>query len=73
MSELVTIKTFWKVEEAYMAASFLESEGINTAIQNEHLVQIYSLLANAVGGVALQVPEEDAPRAIELLQNPSSV
>jgi len=73
MSDLVTIKTFQKVEEAYLAASFLESEDIDTAIQHEYSAQWVPFLAtNASGGIALQVAEEDVPRAIELLQNPAS-
>jgi len=72
-SMLVTIKTFRKVEEAYLAASFLESEGIDTVIQNENFAQLYPFLSpNADGGIALQVAEEDAQRAIELLQHPDS-
>ena len=70
---LVTIKTFQRVEEAYLAASFLESEGIETAIQHEYSAQwIPFLSTNPSGGIALQVEEEDAQRANELLLHPNS-
>ena len=48
----------------YMVQSYLESEGIETMLQNELMAQIYF---NTMGGVRLLVSKDDYERSIELL------
>lgn len=45
----------------------LEAGDVAVFIQDEHLVQIDWGLANAVGGVRVQIDEEDIERAREIL------
>jgi hypothetical protein len=65
--ELVTIKAFNFPQEAALAHSFLDAEGIYSFIMDELITQVYSLTTNVFGGVKLQVREEDVQRAVELL------
>lgn len=46
----------------------LEAEGIRAYLQDEHTVTIDPILTNAIGGIKLMVFEEQAPRALELLE-----
>lgn len=63
---LVTIATFAAPWEAQLARARLESEGIEARLFDEHLARLG--LSNAIGGVRLQVREEDASSALALLQ-----
>ena len=63
----VTVATFWTSAETHIARLKLESEGIECMIVDENLVATDWLWANALGGIKLQVPEEDLQRARELL------
>jgi hypothetical protein len=63
----VTIATFWQPTHAHIARLKLESEDIDCVIIDENLVATDWLYANAVGGIKLQVPEEHAAAARELL------
>ncbi len=64
--ELVTIKASEDYNHLAIAKTYLEDNGIICMFKDEYTSQIYSY-TNAVGGIKLQVQEEDAPRAIELL------
>lgn len=67
MNKLVTIKTFTYPHEAYVVRGKLESEGIETFMKDELTVQVHNFYSNAVGGVKLQVLEEDVERALSVL------
>ena len=65
MSELVTIKTFTFPHEVAIVRSRLEAEGVYCFVQDE--LNPFSYIAD--GGIKqLQVPKEDAERAIALLK-----
>ena len=64
---MVTVATFTKPEEAHLFSMNLESAGIESFIQDENFVQIDMLLSNAIGGVRVQVAEEDVPATREFL------
>lgn len=66
--ELVTIATFSTPVEAEMAKLKLESEGIMCFLADETLSSFAPHYTYMSGGVRLQVVEEDARRAIELLR-----
>ncbi len=59
MPDLVTIKTY----ETYIAAQIvkgrLEDDGIECFLKDEESVTMYWLWSNALGGVKLQVKQED--------------
>lgn len=48
--------------------SFLDSQGIQTFLNNEINAQVDPLLSNALGGVQLMVPNEQAEMALNLLR-----
>lgn len=68
MSKLITIITFDFPHEAHMAKTRLESEGFQIFLKDELTVQVDNFISNAVGGVKLQVFEEDAEAAIKILE-----
>ena len=59
----ITVATFWAPGEAHFARLRLESHDIRCFMIDESVVAMQWLYANAVGGIKLQVPMEDAPRA----------
>lgn len=61
-----TVARFYKVEEAYLFRSFLESEGIAAHVFDEYTPQLHWLYTHAIGGIRVLVNEEDAQEAAEL-------
>ncbi len=45
--------------ELAVVKSKLESEGIECKVLDEHTVQVYNFLSQAIGGVRLQVAESN--------------
>ena len=64
------VAAYSKPEEAYMAVSLLEANGIEAAVWDADTVNLNWLYSNAIGGVKIAVPEEDAVRAREVLDLP---
>jgi len=64
---LVTVARFQYPFEAQFARGRLEAEDIYCFLADEHTVGIAWIYANAIGGIKLQVREEDAERALEIL------
>ena len=62
-----TIATFSKPEEAHLFRTRLEAAGIPAYVQDEHLIQMDWLYSNAIGGVRVQVADEDLGAAREFL------
>lgn len=62
---LVTVATFATTHEAAMARGLLEAEGIDAFLADEAMSRIY--LSVITGGIKLQVREEDAESARQLL------
>jgi len=67
MNDWITIMTFTLPSDAYLAQSFLESEGIETMLLDELMAQ-GNIYANAIGGVKLQVKEFDYQRGLLVLK-----
>jgi membrane protease YdiL (CAAX protease family) len=67
VEKLVTVATFDFPAEAEAHKIRLEQEGIRVFLGDDNLVGANWFLANAVGGVKLQVAAEDAQRAAEIL------
>jgi hypothetical protein len=65
---LVTIATFDQAAQARLAKNVLDEAGIQATISDESLVAMDWLLSNAVGGVKVQVWEDDADRAVGVLE-----
>ena len=64
---MVTIAKFNSVNDAFLAKSKLEGSGIEAFIPDENLASLNWLYTGAMGGVRLEVSEEDKDRAIEIL------
>jgi hypothetical protein len=70
---MTTIATFTKPENAHLLRMRLESFGIEAFIQDENLIQMDILYSNAIGGVRVQVADEDAEAARKLLAEDAGV
>jgi Putative prokaryotic signal transducing protein len=68
---MVTVCTCYTLPEAQVIQSQLEGSGIEAFLPDELTVQNYWLWSNAIGGVRVQVQEEDAKRATEVLEESS--
>jgi hypothetical protein len=64
------IKSYSKPEEAYLAASLLEGNGITVNVRDADTVGNYWMYSNAVGGVKIEVSDEDVLKAKEILNLP---
>ncbi len=69
MSQLVSIKFYQNAIEANRDKQILEEEGVESWIANEQTVQSDWLLSQAIGGIQLQVFEEDLDRAVKILED----
>ena len=65
---LVTVATFGNAPEAHMMRSRLEAEGIHAFVMGDMAATAWGFV-NSMDGVQLQVPEEDAARAREVLKS----
>ena len=68
MDTFITIATFSYPSELTVVKSKLESEGITCFVKDELTVQTYGLYSNAIGGIKLQVLQQDAEKALTLLK-----
>lgn len=66
--KLVTIATYTFPHEMAVSRSRLEASGIECFVQDELTAQVNNFYSNAIGGVKLQVKEEDAEAAVQLLK-----
>ena len=66
--ELITVANFSHPTEADPVVAWLESEGIECFVTNEHTVTMNWLYSNAIGGVGVQVKTVDIERTNEILQ-----
>ena len=62
-----TLATFSAPIEAHMLISRLEGNGIPAFLRDEHMVTLDWLASNAIGGVKVDVADEDYDRALELI------
>ena len=65
----VTVAAYDNPVMAEMVKARLETEGFQVALADEHTVGIAGHLATAIGGVKVQVAEEDAYEAREVLNS----
>lgn len=65
---LITVYRLNTSIDAYLLQNYLESEDIESFILDEHTVDMNPLFSNAIGGVRLQVKEEDVERALEVIE-----
>lgn len=66
--ELKTIATTYEVFEAEFLRNHLEAEGFEVYLADENIVGAFNLLAPAVGGIKIRVPEDEADEAQEFVE-----
>jgi hypothetical protein len=66
--KLVTIATFDQPPKARLAQNALEAAGIKATVADENTIAMDWLLGAAIGWVKVQVLEEDAERAVAVLE-----
>lgn len=67
MAEFITVSTYNNPLEAEIAANLLEDADISTFLKDKELISQNPLLANATGGIKLQVHVKDQSKAEALL------
>jgi hypothetical protein len=67
---LVTLQHFRDIPEALLAKGKLESAGIECVLADGNLVRMDWLLSNAIGGIRLQVHEQELESARAVLAEP---
>ena len=66
--KFVQLRSFTNYFEAHIVMGSLQEENIACWLKDEYSVTIDPLLLNAIGGIKLMVPEAQAERAWEILQ-----
>lgn len=64
---MITVARFQYTSEAIIIQGRLEAEGIKTFLADSQTINTDPLISNAIGGVKLQVWEEDIERAKAIL------
>lgn len=62
-----TLASFSKAEDAHLLRARLEGSGIAAYVRDENMVSVDWLYSNAIGGVKVDVADEDFIAARELL------
>ncbi len=63
------LASFSQPMDAYLLRARLEGSGITAYVRDENLITLDWLYSNAVGGVKVDVADEDYERARELLDS----
>jgi hypothetical protein len=67
---LTTIRRYRDLSEAIVARSLLEASGISASLCDENLIRLNWYISSSIGGIRLQVEEDDETDAIEILDSP---
>ena len=68
MNKLVTINSDLTSTEAHIIKGQLESQGISCFLKNEGLVNTHAVFSDNTGQIELQVKEEDAEKASQIIE-----
>ncbi len=72
-AHVTTIATFTKPEDAHLLRMRLEASGVQAFIQDENTIQADWLFSNAVGGVRVQIADEDVAAVKEFLAEDTGI
>ena len=64
----VTVARFTLPQDAYVARTLLQSQGIPVFLANELTIQVYNLLSSGIGGLEMRVPRDAALEARRVLE-----
>jgi hypothetical protein len=67
-----TIAAFNKPIDAHLLMARLQGNGVTAFARDEHMVTMDWLASNAVGGVKVDVADEDFAKAMEIMATPPS-
>jgi len=67
--ELITIATTYDLVEAEMIQNQLEEKGFEVYLADDNIIGVMNLLANAVGGIKIKVPETEADEAAKFVED----
>ena len=67
-AKMATAAVFYNLHEADVAVGLLESCGIDCMLCDEHMHRVHPLASDIIGGVRVQVREQDLETAKELLK-----
>lgn len=67
-NKLATAAVFYNLHEADVAVGLLESCGVDCFLCDEHMHRVHPLATDVIGGIRLQVAEQDLEVAKELLK-----
>lgn len=65
-----TLAAFTAPMDAHLLIARLQGSGINAYARDEHMVTLDWAASNAVGGVKVDVADEDYERALEIMSSP---
>ena len=63
------LATFLQPEQAYLLRALLEGSGIKSFVRDDNTVAADWALSNAIGGVKVDVADEDYDAAVALVQS----
>ena len=69
--ELVTISTAFNPADAHLTRSRLEAAGFHPFVKNEIAGMVFEGYTLGVGGIQVQVPEDEAAEVREFLEAPA--
>ena len=67
MSNFITVGTYSSSIDAHLQLAILQSCGIMGFLKDDNAISINPLLNFALGGIKLQVAEQDVEEALEIL------
>ena len=67
--ELVTVATTFDVFEAEMLRNQLAAAGFEVYLADDNIIGAMNLLASAVGGIKIKVPETEAGEAAKFVED----
>jgi hypothetical protein len=67
-----TLAAFNQPMDAHLLIARLEGNGIKAYARDENMVTLDWLASNAIGGVKVDVADEDYAKALEILATPSA-
>ncbi len=68
--KLITVRQYRDLTDAQLAKGVLDSAGILSYLRDENIVRMDWFYSNSIGGIRLQVREEDRASAEALLSQP---
>jgi hypothetical protein len=71
-SDVKTIAAFSKPMDAHLLIARLEGSGIKAYARDENMVTLDWLASNAIGGVKVDVADEDYTKALEVMAAPET-